>query len=52
MVRKLKEGEVYKWHYKGLNYYIHGKPYFRKDWLKEKEKLLLEQHRLDILEEL
>ena len=33
-------------------YFIHGKEYRKKEWLIEREKLLLEQNRLDILEEL
>ena len=33
-------------------YFIHGKLYSKKQWLIKREELLLEQHRLDILEEL
>ena len=33
-------------------YYIHGEKIELKDWLQKREFLLLEQHRLDILEEM
>ena len=33
-------------------YYIHGKKYVYKDWLIKREELLLEQHRLEILNEI
>ena len=35
-----------------ISYFIHGKSYKKEDWLIKREECLLEQHRLDILEEL